>query len=723
MPCCSSRSAFASKAATAPRRGRHRRARPRPVHAAPTPRRRACRTRGRARAPARARCAAPASPRRASSRASPTSELTASSRRPGLPRQPQRLLEVGGGLRPARARERRDALVEERERQHADRAALARQGDRPHERLVLLRLRAQEDGRQAEQGAQARVVAQRRRLRDERRRLVQPVRGLGPPGHDERGAERARGEAAGARVVRRRELDRAARDLLHLGGEAVAVERGCGWPRRASPPPSPAPAPRSPRRPPAASETASGSGPRRASTRPRRWPASERSATLTAIGAASSSSASARGPSPASQAASAARRRRSARLGGSGLRRAACSKAAAAAAWPPRSPAPAAAAASDAATASSASSVAAATCQARRSEPATGSSAAAYARCAARRSAGAARASTAERTSGWRNATRPAARLTSPAASAASSAASELPRSRAAASTGSSCVAVGDGEREHGRPRLGRQQVEPPPQRPLDPGADRHVVADRAGPQPRRLGGELDERERVAAGRGVQPAGRVGRDGPRGVRREQLPRGLGGESRQHELLEPDAVDRRRLARAHGQQHGDRVGEQPPRGERERRRRRPVEPLHVVGEDDDGALLRQRREQAERRRTDEVGLARGGRCEPERGLERRPLRSRQTAELAEHGAQQLVQPGEGDLDLRLDAAHAQHRGSARRRGRVLEQRRLADPGLAAQHEHPAHAGPGLCDEPLDALALGRAPQQHGAILSGPGRARG
>ena len=49
------------------------------------------------------------------------------------------------------------------------------------------------------------------------------------------------------------------------------------------------------------------------------------------------------------------------------------------------------------------------------------------------------------------------------------------------------------------------------------------------------------------------------------------------------------------------------------------------------------------------------------------------------------------------------------------GRVLQQRALADPGIPAQHQHAARARTGLDHQPLDALALRLAPQQHGAIL--------
>ena len=138
-------------------------------------------------------------------------------------------------------------------------------------------------------------------------------------------------------------------------------------------------------------------------------------------------------------------------------------------------------------------------------------------------------------------------------------------------------------------------------------------------------------------------------------------------------------------------------------------------MHVVGEDDDETLLRERRQQAERRRAHQVGLGGAGGRQPERGLERGALRPGQAPELAEHGPQQLVEAAEGDLDLGLDAARAQHRGALRHGGGVVQQGGLADARLAAQHEHPARAVAGLRHEPLDAPALRRAPQQHGAIL--------
>jgi hypothetical protein len=65
----------------------------------------------------------------------------------------------------------------------------------------------------------------------------------------------------------------------------------------------------------------------------------------------------------------------------------------------------------------------------------------------------------------------------------------------------------------------------------------------------------------------------------------------------------------------------------------------------------------------------------------------------------------VQPGERQLGLRLDPGGAQHAGRRRLDGRP-QQRGLADPRLAGDHEH---AGP--LREREDLRKLGIAPHQH------------
>ena len=51
-------------------------------------------------------------------------------------------------------------------------------------------------------------------------------------------------------------------------------------------------------------------------------------------------------------------------------------------------------------------------------------------------------------------------------------------------------------------------------------------------------------------------------------------------------------------------------------------------------------------------------------------------------------QQLMQAGEGQLGLSLDAGAREHAHPVGARQRALQQRGLADPRLAAQHEHAA-----------------------------------
>ena len=85
------------------------------------------------------------------------------------------------------------------------------------------------------------------------------------------------------------------------------------------------------------------------------------------------------------------------------------------------------------------------------------------------------------------------------------------------------------------------------------------------------------------------------------------------------------------------------------------------------------------------------------------------------EEAERGAQQLVQHRVGQLGLRLHAARAEHMHVARAGARVLEQDRLADPGLAAQRERPAPRLAGRVEQCADEGALSVPPKQHDPTL--------
>jgi hypothetical protein len=83
----------------------------------------------------------------------------------------------------------------------------------------------------------------------------------------------------------------------------------------------------------------------------------------------------------------------------------------------------------------------------------------------------------------------------------------------------------------------------------------------------------------------------------------------------------------------------------------------------------------------------VGSARFGHGHAERGPQRLPLWLRQHVHLGQERDQQLVERGEADLRLRLDGRETGHLHPAGLGDSVVEQRRLADSRLAAQHQRP------------------------------------
>ena len=110
------------------------------------------------------------------------------------------------------------------------------------------------------------------------------------------------------------------------------------------------------------------------------------------------------------------------------------------------------------------------------------------------------------------------------------------------------------------------------------------------------------------------------------------------------------------------------------------------------------------------------------CEGEGRAERLGLRRRDRVEVLEDRAQQLEQPAERDLLLGVDPGGPQHTHPCvgDRGRRVLEERALADPRLAGQHERAALADARGSDQRRDDLALALAADQHVPSLgSGPG----
>ena len=166
-----------------------------------------------------------------------------------------------------------------------------------------------------------------------------------------------------------------------------------------------------------------------------------------------------------------------------------------------------------------------------------------------------------------------------------------------------------------------------------------------------------------------------------------------------------------LARfAHREHQRHRFGEQSPGDEGQCLRGRPVEPLGVVDQTDQRLLIGGLGQQAEHGQPDEEAVGGGGGAETEGGGEGVTLGRGEPVEVVEHRRAQLVEPGERQLHLRLDACRPGDATRRRARRQHVEQRRLADPGLAPQHQDAALPADDRRDEAAQDVALALAAQQ-------------
>ena len=288
-----------------------------------------------------------------------------------------------------------------------------------------------------------------------------------------------------------------------------------------------------------------------------------------------------------------------------------------------------------------------------------------------------------------------------PTPSAARSSVPTSPLSSAAASRSIAPRVVGEGlHAAHEGPldALVQRQVEA--QRRA---AGALVVAERAR--------QLEQRERVAAGDVDQL---VAHDRGQGAV-EQGPRLGVAQPGEPQLGQPVRLERARVALARSDQHGDRVGLQPPGDEHERLGRRAVEPVGVVDHAQQRLVVGHGREQAQHGDRDEEAVldALGG--QPEGAAQGRGLDVGELVGEVEDRPQQLVQAGERQLGLGLDAGAGEHAHPVRARQRALQQRGLADPRVAAQHEHAAARVPGRVEQAVDRRALALSAQEHAPTL--------
>ena len=166
---------------------------------------------------------------------------------------------------------------------------------------------------------------------------------------------------------------------------------------------------------------------------------------------------------------------------------------------------------------------------------------------------------------------------------------------------------------------------------------------------------------------------------------------------------------------------DRLRQQPASDERERQRRRLVQPLRVVDHAEQRALLGRLREQAERRQTDQEAVRRFARHSARTpraghlccGPGRRSSRSRR-------GAHSCCSAANGSSISDSTPTARMSRRSAAGPDRVLQQRSLAHARFAAEHERAALTGAHRVEQLIQYRALRVAPPQGGlrvARLSG------
>jgi hypothetical protein len=131
------------------------------------------------------------------------------------------------------------------------------------------------------------------------------------------------------------------------------------------------------------------------------------------------------------------------------------------------------------------------------------------------------------------------------------------------------------------------------------------------------------------------------------------------------------------------------------------------------------------QQAEGGQPDEEPVRHRPRAKAERGPHRVGLWSRESFQAVQHRRQQLVQPGVGQLHLRLDPCRMRRPAARRLLDQVVEQGRLAHPGLPAHHQDPALTGADRVEEPVQQVTFtAPTPQLPGAppLMDGAASAR-
>src|SRR5262249_25889333 len=116
--------------------------------------------------------------------------------------------------------------------------------------------------------------------------------------------------------------------------------------------------------------------------------------------------------------------------------------------------------------------------------------------------------------------------------------------------------------------------------------------------------------------------------------------------------------------------------------------RTVEPLRIVNEAEHRAALCKLRKEREAPGKNEEALPRDADLESKRHTKRGRLRPGKPVDPPNSAADELMETGEGQLRFGLDRTRRQDFHVASPLARVVQQRRLADPRLAAHYQRAA-----------------------------------
>jgi hypothetical protein len=278
---------------------------------------------------------------------------------------------------------------------------------------------------------------------------------------------------------------------------------------------------------------------------------------------------------------------------------------------------------------------------------------------------------------------------------------------------------IGRGHQQETLRGLGQPLV-PVQKRPLDTAGERQLFRQRR-PAGQLVAGQhlaqLAERQRIAAGGDDEPVPHRGVHVPCHIAAEQLTGRLAAQPAKIKARQLAGVEAGRDAVARGEQQRDPFGLQPAGDEQQRVGRGLVQPVSVVGDHENRALLGGLGEQAEGSEEGEKPVALALDL-PEGRLQRGPLRRRKAARGLAQRPQQPLQRGERQRGLRLDTLGAEHRHAAGRR-RVGQQRRLPAACHTADHEHTAGGTPGSLQQSGDGRPFGIPANQHPIQRTEPG----